>query len=93
MQTPTKFEFKEVYAEGQETLQAMSSADGFNKWMYDTIKPFCKGKIMEAGSGMGNISQFFLLNDSQIMLSDIRENYCSILAQKFSHHKKNSEDV
>ena len=34
------FEFKEIDKEGWETLLAISKADRFNKWMYETIKPF-----------------------------------------------------
>jgi SAM-dependent methyltransferase len=86
LHTP-QFTFKEVDTEGKETLEAISIADNFNRWMYDTIKPFCKGQILEIGSGTGNISKFFLENDSEIMLSDVRENYCDILSARFSKRK------
>jgi 2-polyprenyl-3-methyl-5-hydroxy-6-metoxy-1,4-benzoquinol methylase len=78
-----KFEFKEVDVEGWETLSAIESADKLNNWMYETIKPFCKGKILEIGSGIGNISQFFIKNNKNITLSDIRDNYCNELKKKF----------
>ncbi|MCU0436604.1 MAG: class I SAM-dependent methyltransferase [Raineya sp.] len=78
-----KFEFKEVDVEGWETLSAIESADKLNNWMYQTIQPYCTGKILEIGSGIGNISQFFIKNNQDITLSDIRDNYCNELKKKF----------
>jgi SAM-dependent methyltransferase len=51
--------------------------------MYSAIRPFCKGKILEIGSGIGNISHFFFEDKSDIVLSDIRQNYCERLKNKF----------
>src|SRR2546422_3892844 len=76
-------EFKLIDEEGWETLEAIAKADKFNAWMFDTIRPFCKGRILEIGSGIGNISQFFISNNYDITLSDIRDNYCDILREKF----------
>jgi len=84
MSTKKKFEYKEVDQEGEETLEAIAQAYKFNQWMYETINPYTHGKILEIGSGIGNISQFFIKNKQQIYLSDIRENYCSKLEDQFS---------
>lgn len=83
MQT-RKFQFSENDLIGEETLEAMGLAENFNRWMYQTIKPYCKGKIMEIGSGAGNISQFFIRDGFSIVLTDIRETYCQKLREKFS---------
>ncbi len=80
-----EFVFKDIDQEGLDTLDAIANADLFNEWMYDTIKPFCKGKILEVGSGIGNISQFFIRDKAEILLTDIRDNYCSILKDKFKN--------
>ena len=77
------FEFKEVDQEGMETLNVVSEADQFNNWMYNTIKPYCSGKILEIGSGIGNISKYFLDDNQNITLSDIRQNYVDILKKQF----------
>lgn len=84
MENNKEFKHKDVDQEGLEILSVISKADNFNKWMYETIKPFCKGKILEVGSGVGNISKYFLENSSEILLTDIRDNYCEILKQNFS---------
>ncbi len=81
------FEFKTVDEEGMEILDVISKADKFNKWMYETIQAHCSGKVLEIGSGIGNISQFFLADDFQIQLTDIRDNYCDKLKQKFASYK------
>ena len=69
---------------GQETLEVIGAADKFNKWMYDTIAPHCSGRIMEIGSGIGNISKYFLKHGDQIMLTDLRSSYTEILKEEFS---------
>jgi 2-polyprenyl-3-methyl-5-hydroxy-6-metoxy-1,4-benzoquinol methylase len=81
-----EIEFKEVDQVGGDTLDVISSADKFNRWTYDTIRPFCKGNILEIGSGVGNISQFFLEEGASILLSDIREGYCAELRKKFQSY-------
>ena len=77
------FHFKEIDVEGQNTLEAIDKADNFNEWMYQTIKPYCTGKVLEIGSGIGNISRYFLRDNFDITFSDIRASYCDVLQQKF----------
>src|SRR5258705_6362750 len=79
----SEFHYKEIDKEGWEILDVISSADQFNEWMYQTIKPWCDGKILEVGSGIGNISQYFLRDHLNLTLSDIRPNYCEVLKKKF----------
>ena len=68
---------------GADTLDVISAADKFNKWMFDTIAPHCSGNILEIGSGIGNISQYFIEKGENILLSDLRESYCNRLEEKF----------
>jgi 2-polyprenyl-3-methyl-5-hydroxy-6-metoxy-1,4-benzoquinol methylase len=82
-----EFVFKPEDIEGEATLDAVAKASRFNQWMYDVIHPHCSGKILEIGSGIGNISTYFLRDGHQIMLSDIRENYCAKLQDQFSGQK------
>ncbi len=78
-----EFSYKELDQEGEETLSAIAEAGNFNEWMFETIRPFCKGEILEIGSGIGNISEFFIDRSLPITLSDIRESYCTHLVEKF----------
>lgn len=84
MSTENKFEFKEVDQEGLETLDAIAGAHNFNQWMYETIKPWCNGKVLEVGSGIGNISKWFLQDKKELALSDLRENYLDYLRKEFA---------
>ncbi len=68
---------------GKNTLDVIGEAYQFNKWMFKTILPFSKGKILEIGSGLGNISTFFLENKNEIFLTDLRVEYCTLLQDKF----------
>lgn len=71
---------------GPETLEVISDAGKFNQWMYQTIKPYCSGNILEIGSGIGNISQFFLADNKKISLSDLSTDYFKILDAKFGSY-------
>ena len=79
--------FKEFDFEGEETLKSMSHAVKLNNWMYSQIKPFINGKVLEIGSGIGNISQVFIKEGNDIDLSDIRDQYINFLNDKFPNNK------
>ena len=79
-----KFEEQDVV--GETTLEVISKADKFNRWMYETIKPYCKGKILEIGSGIGNISAFVMEDQFELMLTDIRTGYCDKLTHVFEQN-------
>lgn len=77
------FVYEEEDVKGQEILEAISAAGTFNKWMYSTIRPYCSGSILEIGSGVGNISSFFIHDGATLALSDIREGYRERLKKQF----------
>ena len=72
---------------GSETLGNISEAGGFNKWMYSAISPYLQGKILEIGSGLGNISGFLLEDKQNVTLSDLRPEYCNYLSGCFKDSK------
>jgi len=75
---------KKEYNHGTETLEVISDAGKFNQWMYETIKPHCSGNILEIGSGIGNISDYFLKDNFEISLSDLSSEYFRILEEKYA---------
>lgn len=79
-----EFNRKDVDQEGLDILDVVAKAKKLNNWMYETIEPFCKGAVLEVGSGTGNISEFFVNNKYDISVSDLRENYRIILKDKFN---------
>ncbi len=68
---------------GSDTLAIIASADKFNEWMYQTIKPYLVSDILEIGSGIGNISKFVINDKYRISLSDYNLAYQEHLIQTF----------
>jgi 2-polyprenyl-3-methyl-5-hydroxy-6-metoxy-1,4-benzoquinol methylase len=85
--------FKEFDFEGEQTLKAISAADKFNLWMYESINKYCSDKILEIGSGIGNISKFYVSNNYNIVLSDIRLQYRQFLNSAFPGHQVLNLDI
>jgi 2-polyprenyl-3-methyl-5-hydroxy-6-metoxy-1,4-benzoquinol methylase len=75
---------------GYQALERMAEAPRFNHWMYETIGPFLNGKILEIGSGIGNLSAYFIKDGKNISLSDYDENYVNFLKKRY-HEKSDSE--
>ena len=74
----------EMDFDGLGTLKTISTAIKFNNWMYQTIKPFLKGNVLEIGSGIGNITQYVVNDKHQTTASDFRTEYCTILSNRFA---------
>lgn len=68
---------------GEHTLRIIAKASRFNYWIYKTIYPNLKGKVLEIGSGLGNISQYLIQDGFDTTLSDYNPDYCSYLEQRF----------
>jgi len=77
---------EETDPSGLQTLERFAAAIRFNRWMFDTIRPYCKGHVLEVGSGIGNISRLFLENNIPLTASDLRAEYCVKLKQEFGNH-------
>lgn len=70
---------------GMSTLESLSVADKLNDWMFESIRPYVKGRILEIGSGIGNISSCFIANNIPLCVSDYSAYYCNLLDQKFAN--------
>lgn len=77
-------EVNDVY--GYSTLESISGADKFNRWMYETIKPFCSGRIMEIGGGIGNISQCFIDDREELVVTEMQSDYCELIRTRFGNN-------
>lgn len=69
---------------GLFTLEQLSTAGRLNQWMFDSIKPYVQGEILEIGSGIGNISAYFVDSRISLYVSDYSDQYCKILRKKFA---------
>lgn len=79
-----QFIYEETDEVGLATLEAIAQAERFNHWMYQVVVSQLRpGPTLEIGSGIGNISQFFLENGWEMTLSDLRPVYCDYLRGEF----------
>jgi SAM-dependent methyltransferase len=72
---------------GLSTLDNLSVADQLNDWMFESIQPYVKGRTLEIGSGIGNISGCFVRHDLPLYVSDYSDHYCRLLQQKFVNER------
>jgi len=89
----SSYHFKEHDEEGLNTLEAISNAHQFNRWMFEQVQPYMQGRILEVGSGIGNISKYFIDAHVDIELSDVRSAYCDELKRKFGNRKVHTLDL
>ncbi|MCH8254097.1 MAG: class I SAM-dependent methyltransferase, partial [Gemmatimonadetes bacterium] len=60
----------------------MAEAPAFNRWMFDRLAGWIGSRVLEIGSGIGNMSQFFIDRD-QVVLTDTESAYRLVLQAKF----------
>lgn len=66
----------------KETLTKMNALNSFNRHIFETIKPFLGKKILEVGSGSGNITEL-LLGIGEVTATDINEKATGKLAEMY----------
>jgi glycosyltransferase involved in cell wall biosynthesis len=76
-----KYRFSSQYADaGKVALDALEQAPRFNQWMYDAIHPFLGKRLVELGSGRGNLSKL-LRHERETLLTDYRPEYLAELSE------------
>ncbi len=68
---------------GQETLERFSKVDAYSLWQYRAVERYLGQRVMEIGSGIGNISRH-LLGRERVLLTDVSEHYLGALEKSFS---------
>lgn len=80
-----KYRFSSNYAlPDKVALDALEQAPRFNQWMYDMIAPYLGERLVELGSGRGNISRL-LRGHGHILLTDYQNNYLDELNERWGH--------
>ncbi len=70
------------FAHSVETQQRLSGAPRYNQWICDLISPHIRGRVLDIGSALGNITQYFLDRDS-VTTVDIEPQYVEYLNETF----------
>jgi glycosyltransferase involved in cell wall biosynthesis len=69
---------------GSQILARLARAPRFNAWMADTIRPFCGERVLEIGSGVGNLSRR-LVPRVKYVASDVNPLYLQTLSHLASN--------
>ena len=78
-----KYRFSSKYCDaGKVTLDAIEQAPKFNRWMYESVKPWLGKRVAELGCGRGNLSNFFRKHET-VLLTDYRDDYLDPLRAKW----------
>lgn len=77
---------RDVYLDsGARILDALAQTPRFNRWMAATIRPWIGERVLEIGSGIGNLSQYLLPGRRRYVASDIDEEHLSRLRVRFQN--------
>lgn len=69
-----------------ETLNQLSSIHRYNRWIYDEIVAGLGQRVLEVGSGTGNITQFLLAENHDVVATDIVPSYREELRTRFANN-------
>jgi len=70
-------------AVGAATLARLAAAPRYNRWMFERLRPWLGDRVLEVGSGIGNLSEF-LIDRSRVVLSDTDPVYLERLRHRFA---------
>jgi glycosyltransferase involved in cell wall biosynthesis/predicted SAM-dependent methyltransferase len=70
-----------------QTLQKMKKLHRYNQWIFLKFRPFLGRRVLEVGSGIGNITKF-LLDRELIIATDVEPKYLALLKNTFGKYKK-----
>lgn len=67
-----------------ETLNQLSEINRYNRWIYDQFAHVLGQRVLEVGSGTGNITQFLLAGNRDVVATDVVPNYRTELKNRFA---------
>jgi len=73
--------FRPVHV-GQETLDALAGAERLNRWLFEQVAPFLGDRVLEIGSGVGNMTKY-LLSKKLVVASDVDPHHLDRLRDRF----------
>lgn len=70
--------------DGYAILVAMRKARGLNRWLLRQIEPWIGSRVLEAGCGIGNLTEL-LLDSDRLVATDNESFYVEMIARRFGH--------
>jgi SAM-dependent methyltransferase len=65
----------------------MKKLHRYNQWIFSQFRPFLGKRVLEIGSGIGNITKF-LLDRDLVIATDVEPKYLTFLKEIFGKYKK-----
>ena len=69
-------------AAGLRTLRIMEGAGHYNSWLFKQCEPYLGKRVLEMGSGVGNITSF-LLDRERLLATDVSDGHLRELEREF----------
>jgi glycosyltransferase involved in cell wall biosynthesis len=70
---------------GYRILRRMQKVSRYNRWMWQQLERFVGRRVLEVGSGVGNMTRF-LLGRERIVATDLNDKYLKILHHLFDEY-------
>jgi len=70
--------------DGFLVLQGIRKARGFNRWLFQQLDPYIGRRVLEAGAGIGNLTEF-LLDREGLTCVDVDPFYVERLSRRHGH--------
>jgi SAM-dependent methyltransferase len=70
-----------------QTLQNMKRLHRYNRWIFSKFRPFLGRRVLEIGSGIGNITKF-LIDRDLVIATDVEPKYITALKNTFGKYKR-----
>jgi glycosyltransferase involved in cell wall biosynthesis len=67
---------------GYRILQRMQKVSRYNRWMWEQLEPHVGRRVLEVGSGVGNMTRF-LLRRERVIATDLDAKYLQVLHHLF----------
>jgi 2-polyprenyl-3-methyl-5-hydroxy-6-metoxy-1,4-benzoquinol methylase len=68
-----------------ESLETLSQADGYYRWLCSRVQPFIRGKVLELGAGIGNFGIWAKEHATEYHATDVDPHLIVRLKEKFQH--------
>jgi SAM-dependent methyltransferase len=65
------------------TLHQLAEIDQYNQWVYEQFAPDLGRRVLEVGSGMGNITEFLCAAGREVVATDVVPAYRTQLLKRF----------
>ncbi len=65
------------------TLHQLGEIERYNRWLYEQIEAYLGRRLIEVGSGTGNITQFLCAEGREVVATDVVPRYREILQERF----------